>query len=69
MPSSVSVKQLYNAPLKIKSAKVKDVLSLAEKYVPLADKWFCEQLSLDNPDESINDATDSGSDVECEVDA
>lgn len=61
IPANSVPKRLYNAPLKIKDAKVKDVQSLVEKYVPLADKWFYQQLATD---ETVDNDTDSGSDKE-----
>ena len=66
IPLAASPALLYDAPIKIKNAKVKDILALAEKYVPLSDKWFYDQLSLNNPsiaNEAIN-ASDSGTDIE-----
>lgn len=69
IPASALLVKLYVTPLKIKSNKVKDVLTLVSKYVPLADKWYYDQIVSDEPDETINNDTDSGSDVESESNA
>ena len=61
IPANSVPKCLYSAPLKIKNAKVKDVQSLVDKYVPLADKWFYQQLATD---ETVANDTDSGSNIE-----
>jgi len=66
IPLAASPALLYDAPIKIRNAKVQDVLALAKKYVPLSDKWFYDQLLLNNPsvaNQEIN-ATDAGSDIE-----
>lgn len=51
-PSSI----LYNSPLKIKEAKLKDVRDLASKYVPPDNLWFYNDLeSNDLPNENDSD--------------
>jgi len=52
MPINVMVPQLYNGCLKVKAKKVKDLKGLVEKYVPLADKWFYDQIISDESPES-----------------
>lgn len=43
-PSSI----LYNSPLKIKEAKLKNVRDLASKYVPPDNLWFYNDLKLND---------------------
>jgi len=35
---------MYNSPLKIKEAKLKDIMDLASKYVPPDNLWFYNGL-------------------------
>jgi len=54
LPGSLSI--LYNSPLKIKEAKLKDVRDLASKYVPPDNLWFYNDLkSNDLPYEDNSD--------------
>ena len=66
------VQPLYTSILPVKCNKVKDVKSLVQKYVPLADHWYYNQMrseresvanESDENAENEND-TDSGSDTD-----
>lgn len=62
------VQPLYSGVLHIKANKVKDVKSLVQKYVPLADHWYYNQMRseresvVDESDENVENKTDADSD-------
>lgn len=65
LPTNTSL--LYNGPLSIKKAKLKDVRDLASKYVPSENLWYYSNLRSDE-DQQINNDCDEYSDEDFEED-
>jgi hypothetical protein len=65
--ADVPMSPLYNGLLKLKCNKVKDVMSLVDKYVPVADLWYYQQMisdEQDQPDSECDADSDVGSDTQ-----